>query len=454
MSMNGARLPSQSAPVPSPQTEIQEQPVPASGDIPLSKNFLKTLISKLGPGLVTGASDDDPSGIGTYSQIGAQFGYGMLWTMVVSYPLMSAFQEICARIGRVTGHGIANNVRLRYPRLLYGIVGLVVLANIFNLGADIQAMGAAVRLLLPGPAVFYGALLAGISVLAQLLVPYSKYVHYLKWLTLLFLSYLAAAFFVHISWGDALANTFAPRISFRKPYFLALIAVLGTTISPYLFFWQASQEAEEVKTKRGEKALRRAPRQAFAQFSRIRTDTYLGMAFSNLIAFFIILTTAATLHASGETDIGTAAQAAKALEPLAGRGASFLFSTGIIGTGLLAVPVLAGSAAYGLGEALRWDVSLERKPGDAKKFYGAIAACTTLGLLLNFASLDPMKALFWAAVLNGLAAVPLMFVIMIMASSRQVMGTFVLPTYLKVVGWLAAIVMSMVCAGLVLTWHS
>jgi NRAMP (natural resistance-associated macrophage protein)-like metal ion transporter len=439
--------------VPSPHTEIQGKQVATPPPIPLSKNLLKTFISKLGPGLVTGASDDDPSGIGTYSQIGAQFGYGMLWTMVVSYPLMSAFQEICARIGRVTGHGIANNVRLRYPRLLYGIVGLVVLANIFNLGADIQAMGAAARLLLPGPAVFYGALLAGISVLAQLLVPYSKYVHCLKWLTLSLLSYVAAAFFVHISWADALGNTFAPRISFSKPYFLALIAVLGTTISPYLFFWQASQEAEEVKTNRGEKALRRAPRQAFAQFSRIRTDTYLGMAFSNLIAFFIILTTAATLHASGETDIGTAAQAAKALQPLAGRGASFLFSAGIIGTGLLAVPVLAGSAAYGLGEALRWDVSLERKPGDAKKFYGAIAACTTLGLLLNFASLDPMKALFWAAVLNGLAAVPLMFVIMVVASSRKVMGTFVLPTYLKVVGWLAAVVMSMVCAGLVLTWH-
>jgi NRAMP (natural resistance-associated macrophage protein)-like metal ion transporter len=419
-----------------------------------SKSFPKVLLSKLGPGIVTGASDDDPSGIGTYSQIGAQFGYGMLWTMVVSYPLMSAFQEICARIGRVTGHGIADNVRLRYPRLLYGVVALVVFANTFNLGADIQAMDAAARLLLPGPKALYGVLFSSASVLAQLLIPYSRYVKYLKWLTFALFAYVAAAFFVHISWSQVLRNTFAPRISFSKPYLVALIAVLGTTISPYLFFWQASQEVEEVKTHRGEKALRHAPRQALAQFSRIRTDTYLGMAFSNLIAFFIILTTAATLHAFGETDVGTAAQAAKALQPLAGRWASFLFSAGIIGTGLLAVPVLAGSAAYGLGEGLRWKVSLERKPTDAKKFYTAIALCTFLGLLLSFTSLDPMKALFWAAVFNGLAAVPLMIVIMIMATSRNVMGRFTLPTYLRVVGWLAAAAMTLVCIGLVFTWHA
>jgi NRAMP (natural resistance-associated macrophage protein)-like metal ion transporter len=422
--------------------------------MPPTNDSPKNLISKLGPGLVTGASDDDPSGIGTYSQIGAQFGYGMLWTMVVSYPLMSAFQEICARIGRVTGHGIANNIRLRYPRLLYGMVGLVVLANIFNLGADVAAMDAAARLLVPGPPALYGILFAAASVLAQFLIPYHKYVLYLKWLTLSLFAYVAAAFFVHISWPEVLRNTFAPRMSFSKPYFLALIAVLGTTISPYLFFWQASQEAEEVKTTRGEKPLRRAPSQAFTQFSRIRTDTYLGMAFSNLIAFFIILTTGATLYAAGERDIGTAAQAAKALQPLAGHWASWLFSAGIIGTGLLAVPVLAGSAAYGLGEAFQWNVSLERKPADAKKFYGAIAACTCLGLLLTFTGLDPIKALFWAAVLNGLASVPLMIIIMAMATSRKVMGTFVLPSYLKALGWLAAVVMSMVCVGLALTWRT
>ena len=450
MAVNGSKLPSHAVAVPSPQTNLPHTDAP-----PKSGVFSpRKIFSKLGPGLVTGASDDDPSGIGTYSQIGAQFGYGMLWTMVLSYPLMSAFQEICARIGRVTGHGIANNVRLRYPRLVYVIVGLVVCANIFNLGADIQAMDAAARLLLPGPPVLYGVLIAGASLLAQFLVPYSRYVKYLKWLTLSLFAYVAAAFFVHISWHEVWRNTLVPRISLSKQYLLALIAVFGTTISPYLFFWQASQEAEEVKTTRGEKALKRAPGQAAAQFSRIRTDTYVGMAFSNLIAFFIILTTAATLNVAGQTNIGTAAQAAKALEPLANRWASLLFSVGIIGTGLLAVPVLAGSAAYGLGEALRWNASLERNPADAKKFYAAIAGCTCLGLLLNLTRLNAMKALFWAAVLNGLAAVPLMFVIMSMATSRKVMGTFVLPRYLRLIGWLAAAVMSAVCVGLIVSWHA
>jgi NRAMP (natural resistance-associated macrophage protein)-like metal ion transporter len=452
MSPSGSRPPLRVVPEPSSDTETQQARA-APRPSPLSSS-LKGFVSRLGPGLVTGASDDDPSGIGTYSQIGAQFGYGMLWTMVVSYPLMAAFQEICARIGRVTGHGIANNVRHRHPRLLYGIVALMVVANVFNLGADIQAMDAALRLILPGPKGLYGSILAALSVLLQLLTPYRKYAHYLKWLTLSLAAYVGAAFFVHISWAEVLHGTLAPRISLSKPYFLALIAVLGTTISPYLFFWQASQEAEEVKTTRGEKALRRAPSQAFVQFSRIRTDTYFGMAFSNLIAFFIILTTAATLHQAGQHDIATAAQAAKALEPLAGRWAFLLFSIGIVGTGILAVPVLAGSAAYGIGEALLWNASLEMKPADAKKFYSAIVACTAIGAVLNFSSLDPIKALFWAAVLNGVVAVPLMLVIMTMATSRSVMGKFVLPTYLKVVGWLAALVMCMVCAGLVLTWRA
>jgi Mn2+/Fe2+ NRAMP family transporter len=378
----------------------------------------------------------------------------MLWTMLVSYPLMAAFQEICARIGRVTGHGIAGNVKRRYPRLLYGVVAVVVAANVFNLGADLQAMGAAANLLLPGNAAAYSIFFGVVSVLAQFVLPYQKYVKYLKWLTLCLFAYVAAAFFTHISWAQALRDTFIPRLSLSKTYLVALIAVLGTTISPYLFFWQASQEVEEVKTNRGEKALRRAPYQAFTEFRRIRADTYLGMALSNLIAFFIILTTAATLHASGLTHVSTAAQAAKALEPLAGRGAAFLFALGIIGTGLLAVPVLAGSAAYGLSEALRWEASLEHKPADAKKFYAAIAACTALGLSLNFTSIDPIKALFLAAVLNGLAAVPLMVLIMLMATSRKVMGSFVLPRYLRVVGWLAAGAMGAVCVGLILTWRS
>jgi NRAMP (natural resistance-associated macrophage protein)-like metal ion transporter len=417
--------------------------------MPSSDNPRKSFFSSLGPGLITGASDDDPSGIGTYSQIGAQFGYGMLWTMLLSYPLMSAFQEICARIGRVTGHGIARNIRLRYPRLLYGVVVLMVFANIFNLGADLQAMDAAARLLMPAPRILCGVILGAGSVLAQLFVPYSKYVKYLKWMTLSLFAYVIAAFSVHVSWKEVAVQTLVPHISLSRSYFVALVAVLGTTISPYLFFWQASQEVEEVKANPGEKALRRDPRHALVQLKRIRTDTYVGMAFSNLIAWFIIVTTAATLHASGKTDVATAADAARALEPLAEGWAAFLFSAGIIGTGLLAIPVLAGSAAYGLGEALKWDVSLERKPGDAKKFYAAIAVCTLLGVLLNFASLSPMKALLWAAVLNGIAAAPLMIVIMMVASSRKAMGQFVLPLYLKLVGWSAAALMIAVCGGLI-----
>jgi NRAMP (natural resistance-associated macrophage protein)-like metal ion transporter len=417
--------------------------------MPSSHIVRKSFFSSLGPGIITGAADDDPSGIGTYSQIGARFGYGMLWTMLLSYPLMSGFQEICARIGRVTGHGIARNIRLRYPKLLYGVVALMVFANIFNLGADLQAMDAAARLLIAGPPVLFGVILGGLSVVTQLFIPYSRYVKYLKWLTLSLFAYVIAAFSLNVSWKEVASHTLVPHVSLSQPYLLALVAVLGTTISPYLFFWQASEEVEEVRAHRGEKALRRAPGHALVQLKRIRTDTYVGMAFSNLIAWFIILTTAATLHASGQTDVGTAADAARALEPLAGKGASFFFSVGIIGTGLLAIPVLAGSAAYGLGEALKWDVSLERKPGDAKKFYAAIGVCTLLGVLLNLASLTPMKALFWAAVLNGIAAVPLMIVIMIVASSRKTMGQFVLSPYLKVVGWLAAALMILVCAGLV-----
>ena len=417
--------------------------------MPPSNNSRKSFFSSLGPGIITGASDDDPSGIGTYSQIGAQFGYGMLWTMLLSYPLMSAFQEICARIGRVTGHGIARNIKVRYPNLLYGVVALMVFANIFNLGADLQAMDAAARLLVKGPPVLFGLVLGALSVVAQLFVPYSRYVKYLKWLTLSLFAYVIAAFSVHVSWNEVASHTLIPHVSLKQPYLVALVAVLGTTISPYLFFWQASQEVEEVKAHRGEKALRRAPGHALVQLKRIRTDTYVGMAFSNLIAWFIILTTAATLHASGRTDVGTAADAARALEPLAGKWAAFLFSAGIVGTGLLAIPVLAGSAAYGLGEALNWDVSLERKPGDAKKFYAAIVVCTLLGVLLNFFSLSPMKALFWAAVLNGIAAVPLMTVIMIVASSRKTMGQFVLSPYLKVVGWAAAALMTVVCGALI-----
>ncbi len=411
------------------------------------------LLQKLGPGLITGASDDDPSGIGTYSQVGAQFGYALLWTMLFSYPLMAAIQEISARIGRVTGVGIAANLRKNYPKpLLYSVLIVVSIANVFNLGADIGAMGSAAQLVLPGKISLFIIIFGGGSLAGILLVPYSTYAKYLKWLTLSLFSYVGVVFFTHVSWPTVLRATLMPHLELSKEYLTALIAVLGTTISPYLFFWQASQEVEEVRNHHGEKALKRAPAQAAQQLERIRIDTYVGMAFSNAVAFFIILTAAATLHTHGITEISTSAQAAKALEPLAGRFAFVLFVCGIVGTGLLAVPVLAASACYGIGEARRWKTSLERKPGEAVRFYAAITAATLIGLAMNFLHIDPVKALFWAAILNGIVAAPLMAVIMVMASSRRVMGKLVIPTYLKAAGWIATAVMLCACAGLFLAW--
>jgi len=406
----------------------------------------------LGPGLITGASDDDPSGIGTYSQVGAQFGYGMLWTMLFSYPLMAAIQEISARIGRVTGFGIAANLRKYYPRwVLYAIVGSVLVANVINLGADIGAMGAAATLVLPGPVLLYTTGFGLLSVSLQVLVPYSKYVHYLKWLTLTLFAYIGTAFVVRIPWHVVTMAIVRPSISLNRDYFAALVAVLGTTISPYLFLWQASQEVEDVTANVGEAPLKNAPRQAQEQLHRIKWDTYIGMAFSNAVAFFIILTAAVTLHATGATNIATAAQAAKALQPVAGRLASSLFLAGIVGTGLLAVPVLAGSAAYGVGEAFRWRSSLERKPHQAKRFYATLTAVTIAGLSLTFIHLDPIKALFWAAVVNGLVASPLMVVIMLMTSNRKVMGKFTLPIGLKIFGWIATATMFLASIGLLAT---
>ncbi len=424
---------------------------------PASRNHghkIQQLLQTLGPGLVTGASDDDPSGIATYSQVGAQFGFGMLWTMVLSYPLMTAIQEISARVGRVTGCGISANLRRCYPRwLLRAVITLVLIANIFNLGADIGAMGAAAQLLLPARTWAYILLFGVASLLLQVLVPYTSYVKYLKWLTLSLFAYVATAFFVHLSWPQVLHATFLPRMTWSKAYLTGLIAVLGTTISPYLFFWQASQEVEEVKNNRGEKPLKQASRQAPVQLGRIRTDTYLGMALSNIVAFFIILTTAATLHAHGTTDVATAAQAAQALRPLAGRWAAGLFVCGIIGTGMLAIPVLAGSAGYAMGEACKWPTSLEKKAAQAPGFYFTIAIATIAGIVLNFLHIDPIRALFWAAVLNGLLAAPLMAVIMHMASSPKVMDKFTIPLYLRVVGWTATAVMVGVSIGVFATWQ-
>lgn len=413
---------------------------------------VKQLLLRLGPGLITGAADDDPSGIGTYSQVGAQFGYGMLWTVVFSYPLMAVIQEVSARIGRVTGAGIAGNIRRYYSRpVLYVIVALLLIANICNLGADIEAMGAVANLLAPGPTGMYVVIFGAFSLLLQIFVPYVKYVKYLKWLTVVLFAYVITAIVLKEPKLAALRTTFLPSLSFHREYFTALIAVLGTTISPYLFFWQASEEVEEVATHSHQHPLKQAPAEGPEQLERIRFDTYLGMAASNLVAFFVILTSAATLHAHGILEIQTAAQAAKALEPLAGKFAFVLFALGIIGTGFLAVPVLAGSAAYGVSEAFHWVASLQKKPGQAVRFYATIGVATCIGLALTFTRINPMKALFWSAVLNGIVAVPVMAMMMILTHNRRIMGEFTLPGYLRWVGWLATAVMLAASLGLLFT---
>ena len=430
-----------------PQSGDPRQPTPPKGATKFG------LLKTLGPGLVTGASDDDPSGIATYSQVGAQYGFGMLWTMLFSYPLMTAIQEISGQIGRVTGHGIAGNLRRYYhPLWLYSIVLLVLAANIINLGADIGAMGAAVNLLVGGPSLLYAAVFAVASVLLETFLPYDKYARVLKWLCLALFAYVATVFVVKVPWGLALKATITPTLPLEAGYITSIVAVLGTTISPYLFFWQAEEEVEIERANPKEHPLKTSPRDASAQLHRIRVDTYTGMAFSNLVAFFIIVTAAATLHARGIFDIQTSTQAAMALKPIAGRFAFLLFALGIIGTGLLALPVLAGSAAYAVGEALHWKVGLNRSPKRAKPFYGVIAVATLLGLSMNILHVNPIKALFWSAVINGVVAVPIMVLMMLMAQNERVMGQFTLNMRQKFFGWLATAVMSAAAVALFATW--
>ncbi len=410
------------------------------------------LLARIGPGLITGASDDDPSGIATYSQVGSQFGLGMLWTMVFSYPLMSGIQEISARVGRVTGHGLAASLRKHFPAwVLYAAIGLLLVANTINIGADIGAMGAALHLLIGGPAQIYVVGFGLLCLLLQIFIPYRSYVPYLKWLCLGLFAYVGILFVVKIPWLSVLHATLLPHFQLTKESFTAIVAIFGTTISPYLFFWQASEEVEEQKLNPGESPLLKAPEQAPDQLSTMQTDTWVGMAFSNVVAFFIILTAAVVLNAHGIKDIQTSSQAAEALRPVAGRFAFLLFSLGIIGTGLLAVPVLAGSSAYALGEARQWPVGLERKPKEARAFYWVIALSTLLGVGLNEVHLDPVKALFWSAVTNGVVAAPLMVMIMLMASRKKVMGTFTLSLRLKILGWGATLAMAAVSVGMFAT---
>lgn len=395
----------------------------------------------LGPGLVTGAADDDPSGVGTYSQVGAQFGYGLAWTLFFGYPLLASIQAICARIGATTGKGIAQNLRQHYsPWLLRAVVLLLLVANVINLGADLGAMGAVLALVIPGPILLYTAGFALLSVLLEVFLSYEKYARVLKWATLSLFAYVGVLFVVDVPWNEAVRGILIPSFTFDRDHAMALVAIFGTTISPYLFFWQAGQEVEE-QHRRHVKPLHISHRRAGTELKRIRTDTLVGMGFSHLVAMFIVIATAATLHANGVRDIASAAQAAEALRPIAGDFAFALFAIGIIGTGLLALPVLAGSAAYAVSEAFGWVEGLDRKPREAKAFYGAIVAAVLGGLALNFAQIDPMKALYWAAVVNGLLAPPLMVVTMLIARSRKVMGKYRISGGLEFGGWLSTVVM-------------
>ena len=403
------------------------------------RKFLKTL----GPGLITGASDDDPSGIGTYSQAGAQLGYGIGWTMLLTFPLMVAIQDISARVGRVTGRGIAGNVCRFYPAWLLNIIVLLLfIANTINIAADLAAMGDALKLLIGGPGILYVLLFGVTSVSAQIFLDYKRYSAVLKWLTLSLFAYVAALAVTKVAWGDAIKGIAIPHVQWSATFLTTLVAILGTTISPYLFFWQASLEAEEQRIDAKKEPLAENHHGARKEFRRIRADTITGMAFSNLIAISIIITASATLHATGKTNIETSAQAAEALRPIAGVFAEFIFAIGIIGTGLLAIPVLAGSAAYAIGEGRRWPVGLARKPREAAAFYSVLALSAGIGIALNFTPISPISALYWSAVINGVLAVPVMILLMTLSRRRDVMSRFVVRGLLYWLGWASTGVMA------------
>lgn len=410
------------------------------------------VLERLGPGLITGAADDDPSGIATYSQAGAQFGFSITWTLLLTYPLMAVTQEISALVGRTTGRGIAANMRRSYPKwLLRVIVVLLLVANTINIGADLGAMSDAVQLLIGGPGLLYVMAFGLLCAILQVMIDYRRYVSFLKWLTLALFAYFGTVLVVKVPWSEAAYGLFIPTLSSDVNFWTVVVALFGTTISPYLFFWQASQEVEDIEDVTERKPLVNAPRQATEEIRRIRFDTFTGMAFSNLVALAIMVTTAATLHANGMTDIQTSKQAAEALKPVAGDFAFIIFALGIVGTGLLAVPVLAGSAAYAIGEALEWRVGLARKPKEAKAFYATIVVATLAGAGLSLSPLDPIKALFLSAVINGVLAVPVMAIMMLIASNRRIMGRFAVSGLLRAFGWLATAVMASASIGMAVT---
>lgn len=400
-------------------------------------------LSRVGPGLITGVADDDPSGIATYSQAGAQFGLNMLWTMPLVFPLMSAIQSMCARIGRVTGKGLAANIRSTFsPIVLQSVVLLLLIANTLNIAADVAAMGEVAELVTGIHRYIMTVFFVFATLLLQVFVPYHRYVRVLKWLTLSLFAYAAVLFTVHVPWSRVALRTIWPHFTPNAATATVVVAIFGTTISPYLFFWQASEEVEDMQHEPGALPLLQDARAAKGELRRIRWDTWSGMFYSDITAYFIILATALTLHVAGVTNIETAAQAASALRPLAGNFAFLLFALGILGVGMIGVPVLAGSAGYALCEAMGWNWGLERKVADARGFYGVIAVSVLAGLGIQYSPIGPMKALFWSAVINGVVAVPLMVVVILLVSRKSVMGDFTASRTTITLGWVAVVVMA------------
>jgi NRAMP (natural resistance-associated macrophage protein)-like metal ion transporter len=415
---------------------------------------LKHFLDHLGPGLITGASDDDPSGIGTYSQAGASLGYATLWTAIVTLPLMIVVQHICAKIGLCSGRGLAGVLRHYYSKkLLYPVVFGLVVANTINAGADISAIAAAINMFVPVPITVLVIPIAVAIVVVQIWGSYLLLVRIFKWLTLTLFAYVIAAFLAHPNWSEVLRATFVPRLSFDSQYITTLVAILGTTISPYLFFWEASEEVEEEK-KQGRRSIASRKGASDEEIREEKIDTVTGMIFCNLVFYFVILAAASTLHASGQTNIQSATEAAEALRPLAGDLATALFAIGLIGAGLLAVPVLTGSAAFAVAETFGWRSGLDEKPRHAKKFYGIIAASTLVGVFIGFARINPIAALFWTAVINGVVAPPLLVVVMLISNNKHILGKRVNGMWTNIIGWLAAVIMFAAAVGMFLTWNS
>ncbi len=419
---------------------MARKPAPEFHKLTVRQRLALNPLARVGPGLITGVADDDPSGIATYSQAGAQFGLDMLWTMPVAYPLMSAVQSMCGRLGRVTGKGLSANIKTQFPPVVLRVLVLLLLiANTLNIAADIAAMGEASELVTHIDRHVGTVLFVVLTLLLQILVPYHRYVRFLKWLTLALFAYALVLVTIHVPWGQVLRHTVWPHFKVNAAAATMIVAIFGTTISPYLFFWQASEEVEDLGDA---PPLIKDGKAAPAELRRIAWDTWSGMLFSNVTAYLIILATGLTLATAGVTQIDTAAQAASALKPLAGNFAALLFTLGILGVGLIGVPVLAGSGGYAMAEMMGWKQGLERKATDARGFYGVIAVSVLAALVIQYSPINPMRALFWSAVINGVVAVPLLVVLILLVSNRKVMGDFTARAPIRWLGWATVAVMA------------